>query len=319
MDAPDAIDGAGSDRCVPAVSVCIVSFNTKELLRVCLQSVGPASRRPVQIVVVDNASTDGSADMVHEEFPQVLLVRHAVNRGFAAAANVAFRAASGEFLLLLNPDALLPAGAVHSMLEFLVRRPDAGLCGPRLVYPDGRFQCCGYRFPAFWSEFFEMAGGPFHRRPFRRPPPAPGAPPFEVDWLCGACILVRREALESVGPFDERFFLYGEELDWCVRARSEGWRIWALPAVEVVHHLGQSSQSVTALARACLVSTRLQYYRKHRARAHAAAVAALYLARAAKDYACGHREAGGQVRAVLEGISGGKAAVRPRRGARADG
>lgn len=289
---------------VPRVSVCIVSFNTRDLLRECLQSIAGASRDVVDVVVVDNASGDGSAEMVATDFPHVRLVRHPRNIGFAAAANLAMREARGRLFLLLNPDTRLPALGIDALAAFLEARPTAGACGPTLVYPDGTFQCCGYRFPTFWSELREVVGDRVLRGPLRAPRRVPPDRPGDVDWLCGACILVRREAVEQVGVFDEAFYLYGEELDWCARARQAGVRVWTVPSVSVVHHLGQSAATTGSRAHVHLIRTRLQYHRKHHGALCATAVSALYLTRAIGGWLTRRRLAGAEVRAVLGYLRG---------------
>lgn len=262
----------------PRVSVCIVSFNTRDLLRTCLRSLAAATTCPVEVILVDNASADGSAEMVAREFPGVRLVRSASNVGFAAAANVAMREARGETVLWLNPDTVVPPGAIDRLLAFLETHPAVDVCGPALIYPDGTFQTCGRRFPSIATEVHDAVGDRWLRGPlrgWRRRRPATAGP---VDWICGACVLVRQEALARVGFFDEQFFLYGEELDWFARARAVGIAAWVVPDVEVVHHLGQSAASIGPASNAHLGQTRLLYYRKHRARGHAALVAALHLA-----------------------------------------
>jgi len=264
----------------PHVSVCIVSYNTRELLRACLQALGTATAtRTVEIIVVDNASDDESAAMVAREFPHVQCIASPSNIGFAAAANIAMRAASGATVLWLNPDAILPPAAVDRLCDFLDTHPDVDACGPALVYPDGTFQTCGRRFPTIATELHDAVGEWWMRGPFRRwrnHRPAAAGP---VDWLCGACVLVRRTALEQVGLFDEAFFLYGEELDWFARARRLGLVAWALPDIVVVHHLGQSAASIGHAANVHLRQTRQLYYRRHRSRLQAAAVRVVHRTR----------------------------------------
>lgn len=282
----------------PDVSICIVSFNTRDLLRVCLRSAVDGTRCATEVIVVDNASNDASADMVAREFPRVCLVRSASNLGFAAAANVAMREARSRTVLLLNPDTTVPDGAIDRLLTFLDEHSVVGACGPALVYPDGRFQCCGYRFPSFASEWRDATGDWWRRGPFRRWRGRRPVEPGPVEWVSGACVLVRRDVLTRVGLFDEQFYLYGEELDWFVRAGRAGIATWIVPSVEVVHHLGQSAATVGAWASAHLLRTRLQYYWTHRGTAHAGAVWILYVARATGRWLLGRPGARVELHAV---------------------
>jgi GT2 family glycosyltransferase len=253
----------------------VVSYNTRELLTRCLGSIGPSTRRTVEVTVVDNASSDGSVDAARATRPDANVIVNAMNRGFAAAVNQAVRDTSGPLVLLLNPDARLPPSGLDVLIDVMEALPSAGCCGPRLVYPDGTFQSCGRNFPSLRTEIQEAVGARYFRGPLRAREPRPVAR-ARVDWLCGACLLLRRTALDDVGPLDEAFFLYGEELDWCARARRAGWEAWAVPGVDVVHHLGASTHAASSSACEQLRRTRLLYHRKHSGTITASAVACLY-------------------------------------------
>ena len=261
-------------------SIVIVSFNTRELLRSCLKSVRVAiGPRAIQTIVVDNASRDGSADMVEAEFPWVRLIRSATNLGFAAANNVGFGIAAGRYIVLLNPDAEIAGDALSRAIENMDQRPEVGLAGGRLINRGGADEPSARRFPSIVNEVLVISGlasrfaksrifGRFDRT---WADPAQAA---AVDWVPGAFAIIRGDALRAVGPFDERFFLYYEEVDLCRRLKACGWQIWYWPDVVVRHLGGESSKTVEnaeiSSSGAQLVLWRMRsallYYRKHHGR-----------------------------------------------------
>ncbi len=247
------------------LTIAIVSLNTKDLLAACLRSVFASDGISFEVFVVDNGSRDGSADMVARDFPAVRLVRNADNRGFAAANNIVIRQARGRHVLLLNPDTETPPDALRTLVAFLDANPDVGVCGPRLAFPDGRFQSCGYRFPTLLSEIRQSKNVDKVVRNLVGTEPSRDVPdaPFDAEWVDGACFMIRRDVIEHVGDLDEQYFLYAEELDWCFRVRKAGWNIFAVPGVTVVHHQGQSSAQMSDFSLALLVETRLRFYRKN--------------------------------------------------------
>lgn len=247
----------------PDVSVIVVSYNTKDLLRACLAS---AMRRGTEIIVVDNGSADGSAEMVEREFPTVALIRAPGNIGFAAGNNLALRRARGRHCLLLNPDAALVDGTTDALAAYLDEHADVGVVGPTVRFPDGRFQSSGFDFPNVSSELRQsrsvewlarvMGGGPRTA--------AAGADPEDVDWVDGACLMIRREVVDAVGLLDEQYFLYGEEVDWCYRVKRAGWRVVAVRTASALHHRGQSTGGMSDATVAYLTNTRLRFFRTHR-------------------------------------------------------
>ncbi len=232
------------------VSIIIVSWNTKEILRNCLRSVyeqaGPIS---FEVFVVDNASSDGSAQMVENEFPQVCLIRNAENRGFAAANNQAMARAMGRYILLLNPDTIVLNGAIAKTVSFADAHREAGVIGCKILGSDRTLQrsCSTYHSPL---NLLILTFG-LHRlfprsRFFGR-----GRMTWwdygsvrEVQTVSGCFMLVRREAINQIGLMDERFFMYTEEMDWCWRMWSKGWKVIYFPNAEIVH-LGGSSSALT--------------------------------------------------------------------------
>ena len=233
---------------IALLSVVIVSWNTRALLNACLlaveQAACAAAPLAVEVIVVDNGSTDGSVELVRTRFLGVRLIENAENAGFAQANNQGIAAATGEALLLLNSDAFLPRGALADMARFLDEHPQAGAVGCRLLNLDGSFQASYARFPTLWSEVSLMAGlaqrliGPHAPSPS----PLPGERAHRVDWVAGAAILARRAALLTVGGFDPGFFMYSEETDLCRRLWQGGRQVWYAPEIAVFHVGGGSTR-----------------------------------------------------------------------------
>lgn len=228
----------------PDVSVVVVNRNTRDLLERCLDGVRAQHGVEGEIIVVDNASTDGSADLVAERFPEVQLVRLTDNAGFARANNLAFGRCRGEFVLLLNSDAFLAPGALAELVAGARRHERAAAVGPRLLNADGTLQRSAWPFPRAGRVLLEAFAlhRPLHRlglvEDLRTWPHDEERP---VEFLIGACLLIRREALAEVGGFDERFWLYGEEADLCRRFAARGWEVVLVPSAECTHIGGASS------------------------------------------------------------------------------
>lgn len=254
----------------PTLSIVIVNFNTRELLKACLRSV-EASRTawPWELFVVDNASADGSADMVAAEFPWATLIRSESNRGYACANNLGLRRAAGSYLLLLNPDTVLPPDALQQMVEYMDAHPEAGIAGPKLVRQDGSLDlACRRSFPSPEVSFYRMLGlsklfprsSRFGRYNLTYLDPDR---PAEVDSVVGAFMIVRSEAVSQVGMLDESFFMYGEDLDWAFRIKSRGWKVLYNPAVVVLHYKGESSRRHPRKAILEFYRAMHLFYRKH--------------------------------------------------------
>jgi GT2 family glycosyltransferase len=253
-------------RRMATVAVVIASWNTRTLLAECLTSVlETAGDIDVEIVVVDNGSSDGSPAMVREEFPSVRLIANRENLGFARANNQAIAATTTPYVLMLNSDARLAPGALQRLLACLEASPRAGLVGAHLRFPNGAFQDSHARFPNLMSEALILSGlgrllyGPWYPS-FG---PHADAVPCVAEWVGGACMLARRTALAAVGGFDEEYFLYGEEMDLCYRLRRAGWNVWYEPTARVIHHSEGSSVRQHAAVEERLYRGRLQFFRKH--------------------------------------------------------
>ena len=262
------------------LSIVIVSWNVRALLRRCLQSV-LAEAKPgpgdavfqigdwhVEILVVDNASADGSAEMVRTQFLDVHLIANSDNQGFTAGNNQGLSRARGRYLLLLNPDTEVVDDALAVMLRYAEANAEIGALGAKLLNPDGSIQSSRRRFPTFSTALVEstvVQEWCKENRILRRyyMTDTDDDEIQQVDWVVGACLLVRRQAYEQVGGLDEGFFMYSEELDWCRRIKVAGWRIVYLPTAAVIHHEGKSSEQVVPARHIYFQSSKVRYFRKH--------------------------------------------------------
>ena len=252
------------------VAVVIVSFNTRRRLEACLASLRAAP--PVsshEIVVVDNGSADGSPDAVEAGWPEAWLVRLDANTGFAHAANAGIRRSASELVLLLNSDTVVPEGSVDRLVAALDADETAAVAGPRIVAPDGTVELSFGRMISPWNELRQKLLGraAASSLPLASRWAAPRtAPARYVDWVSGACLLVRRTDAEAVGLLDERFFLYTEDVDFCAAIRARGRRVLFTPAAEIVHARGSSRETAPAAAQAAYRRSHLAFYAKHHPR-----------------------------------------------------
>lgn len=270
----------------PQLHVIIPNYNTSDLLCRCLASLrAQQGAPPMQVFVVDNASTDDSVARVRREFPEVQLLESSRNGGFAYAVNLGLRAAQNggqwraeDYVLVLNSDTELPPDALQRMVAFMESHPEAGAAGPKLVLPDGRLDRAARRsFPspevAFYRLFGLSALFPRSRR-FGRynltylDPDAT----TEVDSVCGAFMLVRARVVEEVGPLDEAFFMYGEDLDWAYRIKQRGWKIYYYPEVVVQHCKRASSRKIPGTTLRAFYDAMRIFHRKHYAARYPRAV-----------------------------------------------
>ena len=253
------------------LSIVIVSWNVKALLERCLLSVlanDDPSRDRCEIIVVDSASSDGTAEMVRQQFPSVKLVASQSNLGFSKGSNVGIAQSSGQYILLLNPDTEIVGDAPSVLVGYMDSHPDVGAVGPRVLFPDGRIQSSRRRFPTLATAFIESTVlQPWfsHNRVLRDYYVLDRSDDQEqdVDWLIGACLLIRRKAWEQVGPLDEALFMYSEELAWCRRLKAAGWRAVYIPWATIIHHEGQSSSQVVPARHIYFQSSKVRYFRKH--------------------------------------------------------
>ena len=250
----------------PRVSAIVVSYNTRaELLR-CLEALTAQAGVPLETIVVDNASTDGTVEAVRAAFPEVQVLANAENLGFARANNIGLRAARGELVLVANSDCELRPGALAALVAILEARPDVAIVGPRTVGTDGAPQVSfgpSLTPLAEWRQGRLVRGVKAGEAEALRRAETLAAQEQEPDWVSASCFLARKAALDAVGGFDESFFLYEEDVDLCVRVRAAGGRILYTPVAEVVHHLGRSMDRAPALARLEYHRSHLRFYAKH--------------------------------------------------------
>jgi GT2 family glycosyltransferase len=268
-----------------ALSIVIVNYGTRTLLRDCLQSIRHSGVGDLETIVVDNHSRDDSVALVRGEFPEARLIVNCDNLGFSKANNQGIQAAQGEYILLLNSDTVVLPRTLQSMTDFMAAHPEAGAAGCRLRSADGSTQASAGRHPRLGLTplFFRLSGisqlirGARIRRWVRQRlgfllGPAVRAcldayaaedSPLEVETLSGACLMLRHEAIAQVGPLDENFFMYLEDLDYCMRLRQAGWRLYYLPGAELIHLGGQSSGGRMRTQSVRFYQSLFYFYGKH--------------------------------------------------------
>lgn len=284
------------------LSIVVVNWNVRDLLRRCLHSIlAPAVpdapgtwRMPgrgyrFEVLVVDSASADSSVEMVRAEFPAVQVYASDKNLGYTGGNNLGIAESRGRFVLLLNPDTQVLDDAPGTMWAYLEEHPEVGVVGPQLRYADGRVQSSRRRFPTLATALIESTlvqkWLPQHSilRDYYvldRPDDAVS----EVDWLNGSCLLIRRGVIEKVGLLDEGYFMYSEELDWQKRIQSAGWKVVYLPTAQVIHYEGKSSEQVRALTHIRFSRSKIRYFRKHHGPAAGRAVWLWLLANYAAEW-----------------------------------
>ncbi len=260
------IDPASAHR--PEVSIVVVSYNTRELTLECLRSVARETRVPHELIVVDNASADGSPEAIANEFPSIRLLAEPVNHGFGPAHEIARKHASAPWLLLLNPDTVVLNGAVDTLLAFAKANPQAGIWGGRTLYPDGSLNpsSCWGRM-TLWSLVCQTCGlsSVFRRSPVFNPEGYGGWQRDrvrEVDIVSGCLFLIRRSDWDALGGFDPMFWMYGEEADLCLRARARGLRPMITPEAEIIHY-GGASEAVRADKMVRLLTAKMELIKRH--------------------------------------------------------
>jgi GT2 family glycosyltransferase len=245
------------------LSVIIVSFNVKKLLRDCLKSTWREMKRnrelKMEAIVIDNASRDGSARMVRHEFPQVILIENKKNLGFARAVNQGIKKAKGKYLLLLNPDTITKEGALKIMVDFVQTHPLAGVVGGRLFDPDGSLQGSCYRLPGIRRAIQEWWLG---KEGISEKYTPKGKEPTEVEAVVGGAFLIPQKVIKKIGLFDERYFIYFEDLDFCRRARRAGFKVYYLPKAQFVHYHGASGRAIPGKTQRWLIESSQVYHGK---------------------------------------------------------
>jgi GT2 family glycosyltransferase len=251
------------------ISVVIVGWNAKHYLELCLQSLVDAlPHRSMEIIVLDNASSDGSSEMIQARFPQVRVLRSEENLGFSKGNNLAIRECKGHYIALVNPDVIVLPGCLDALADFLDRSPKVGNVGPRVFNPDMTMQSTCRRFPTLWNNFCSttclekvfkdsrfFAGEHMFYFPHDRTLP--------VDVLVGCFSMIRRETFNDVGLLDENLFMYGDDVDWCRRAWKAGWQVVFFPGARAIHDRGKITASYPVRFAVAQQRSILYYWRKH--------------------------------------------------------
>lgn len=253
-------------------SVIIVSWNAKNYLSECLQSLNKySSKYDAEIIVVDNASTDGSPSMVQEQFPRVKLIINENNYGFAKGNNLGINQSSGKYIFLINPDVIVKDECIEKMMAYMDVHPDIGILGPKILDPCGNTQRSCMEFPSLWNTFYSAFGlhiilGKFRFFGGQMMTYWPHNSIRQVDVINGCFWMIRKEALNKAGLLDERFFMYSEDKDWCKRFYETGWKVIFFPDAEAIHYGGASSSNSPIRFYIEMQKANLQYWKKHYSR-----------------------------------------------------
>jgi len=258
------------------LSICIVNFNAKEYLRKCLESIyATSSKESFEIIVVDNASSDGSQEMIEQNFKKVRLIKNSENLGFAKANNQALKASNGEYLFVLNNDTIVSNNSLDILIKFMKEHPEVGACGPKILNADGTIQHqCKRGFPTPWNSlsYFLKLDKLF-----------PKSKLFggylltyldsekiqEVNSLSGAAMLVKDKIIKEVGYMDENYYLYADDIDWCYRIKKAGWKIYYLPEAQIIHYGGKGGTAKKPYRNIYyFYRTAFLFYRKHLAKSY---------------------------------------------------
>ncbi len=264
---------ADSDTTRPDLSVVVINLNGKQLLDDCLESLQIAAPdHKLEVLVVDNGSTDGSTEMVEEKYPDVILTKNRENMGFTKANNQGIEKSTGRYIVLLNNDTRVVRGAFSIAIETLDRKPEVGAAGLKLLNEDGSLQLSCRRFPSFSQALFNrysLLTKLFPNNPFSRSylmTDIRHDRVEEVDWVSGACLLFRRSVLDKIGPLDERYFMYSEDVDYCYRVWEEGLKVVYLPMAQVYHLIGQDTKKVRVKLTIERHKSMYKFYKKHYSR-----------------------------------------------------
>ena len=235
------------------LSIVIVTYNSRDLVDQCLASVAEQTRVDHEVIVVDNASKDGTAAFIAGRYPNVRVLANSTNLGFSAANNQALKLAAGRYRVLLNPDTLLRDGTLDRMVEYLEAHREVGIIGAKMVEADGSIR----RYETWYPTLFSYLANSYMLRIWgdRRNQ--------EVEFVSGSCLMIRDETLQQIGYLDEKFFMYGEDGDWCMRARNAGWKVFHYADAQLFHHAGGSSGGDVAARVVNIRHAKLYFFKKH--------------------------------------------------------
>ncbi len=251
------------------LSIIIVNWNVRDLLDACLASVysSDLDAASYEIIVVDSSSEDGSLDMLREKYPEAVVLPQSENIGFTRGNNIGLAAAQGDYLFLLNPDTEVSRQALAQLLDYMKAHPAVGIVGPQTLNTDRSHQSTRRRFPTLMTGIFEStwlsAWAPASLEVSYRVLESSDNDLIEADWVQGSALMLRRAVYDDIGGLDEGFTMYYEELDYCRRAKSAGWRVVYHGRVKITHHGGKSSEQASALKQIHFHTSKLRYFRKH--------------------------------------------------------
>jgi N-acetylglucosaminyl-diphospho-decaprenol L-rhamnosyltransferase len=251
------------------LSIIIVSWNVRDFLKACLDSIfaTPVAPYTVEVIVVDSSSSDGSVELVRDQYPQVRLLPQGENLGFSRCNNIGLEAAVGRYVMLLNPDTEVIGSALAAMVAYLDANPMVGFVGPRTLNPDGTTQSTRRRFPTLGVGFLESTWlqpyAPLSIMQRYYVSAASDDATLDVDWVQGSAFMARREVYDQIGGLDDGYVMYSEELDWCKRAKLAGWRVVYFGGAQIMHYAGKSSEQVTARKHIHFQESKLRYFRKY--------------------------------------------------------
>jgi len=253
----------------PEISVVIVGWNAEHYLELCLESLRKdPPKRSMEVLVSDNASTDGSVEMIEAKFPWVKLIKNSENLGFSKGNNVAIRKCKGRYIALVNPDVIVFPGCLDALADFLDQNPKVGNVGPKVLNPDMSMQSTCRRFPTLWNNFCSASGlsTRFKNSRFFAGEHMfyfPHDRTLPVDVIVGCFSMIRREAMDTVGLLDEDLFMYGDDVDWCRRARNAGWEVVFYPGGRAIHDRGKITAPYPVRFAVAQQKSVLHYWKKH--------------------------------------------------------
>lgn len=252
------------------LSIIIVNYNVKDLLRKCLNSIFDFQKDlSFEVLVIDNNSEDRSTRMLKEDFGQVKLLENKRNVGFSVACNQGIKKSRGRYILLLNPDTEFTSGGINKIVEFMDAHPQVGVCGPKMIDSEGRVHFSCRSFPSYLtaiSSSQSILNRLFPRNPLSRKyllKDQNRSQERKVDWVSGSCLMTKRGVFEKIGLLDERFFMYVEDVDFCYRAKNAGFSVYYFPNVEIIHHIGKSTEKRKLKMLVEHHRSMYYFYRKH--------------------------------------------------------